>query len=60
MGRSKANHIVTCSHEAISIRENGSYDDEYNQKGQDTAIPTQTLKSRVHGLAAPDGIVPLA
>lgn len=54
MGRSKADNIVTIPHEAISIRENGSYDDANSKKGQDTAIPAQEVQSCVHGLAAPD------
>jgi hypothetical protein len=40
-------------HEAISIRENGSYNDADNQKGKNTAIPAQEVQSCVQGMAAP-------
>lgn len=54
MGRSIAKDSISFSHETITICKDGPYNDAYNQKGQDTAIPTQAFQPHVHGLAAPD------
>jgi hypothetical protein len=39
-------------HEAIKIHQNDPFYDAYNQKGKDTAIPTQTFQPCVYGMAA--------
>lgn len=54
MDKSIANDIATLSHEIISICENSSHDDVYDQRGYDTAISTQAFQPYVHSLEAPD------
>ncbi len=53
MDRSIADSIVPRHHEAISVRENGSYHDADNQKSKSASIPAQTFEPCVQGMAAP-------